>query len=84
MNRHEDNASDLSIASVVRGRDSDYITFCHEHSRLKPRERGRASAFGTTERSAIEINFAVLFKGTSHIYDHKAYRIGSDCPASYA
>ena len=80
-NRNEENASDLGIATVVRGRDSDYITFCHEQRRLEPCERGRAATFGTTERSAIEINFAVLFKGTSHIYDHKADRIGGDCSA---
>ena len=84
MNRHEESAGDLSITSVVRGRDSDDITFRHEHRRLEPRERGRAAAFGTTERSAIEVNFAVLFKGTGHIYDHKSDRIGSDCPASCA
>ena len=77
--RNEIDAGDLCIASVVRGRDSDDIAFRHEHSRLEPRERGRASAFGTTERSAIEINFAVLFKCTGHIYDHKADRIGSNC-----
>lgn len=81
MNRHEFNASDLSITSVVRGRDSDDITFCHEHRRLEPRERGRAAAFGTTERSAIEINFAVLLECTGHIYDHKADRIGGNCSA---
>ena len=80
-NRNEENASDLSIASVVRGRDSDDIAFRHEQRRLEPCERGRTAAFGTTERSAIEINFAVLLKGTGHIYDHKADRIGSDCSA---
>ena len=71
----------MSIASVVRGRDSDDITFRHEHRRLEPRERGRATTFGATERSAIKINFAVLFKGAGHIYDHKAYRFGGNCSA---
>ena len=81
---HEDTASDPSIAPVIPGRDSDDITFCHEHRRLEPRERGRAAAFGTTEQSAIEINFAVLFKGTSHVYGHEAYVVGGDCSSGCA
>lgn len=83
-NRHEFNTSDLSVASVVRGRDSDDITFRHEHRRLRPRERGCATAFVTAKRSAIEINFTVLLKGTGHIYDHKTDRIGGDCSTGCA
>ena len=82
--RNEKDASDLSITPVVRGRNSDDIALRHEQRRLEPCERGRAAAFRTTERSAIEINFAVLFKGTGHIYDHKADRIGGNCSAGFS
>ena len=80
--RNEENASDLSIAAVVRGRDSDGIAFRYEYRRLKPCECD-SPTLCPTERSAIEIDGGVGVIGTGSIYDYKADRIGSDCSAGY-
>lgn len=73
----------MGITAVVRGRDSDDIAFRHEHCRLKPCERDRAT-LGSTERSIVEIDGGVGVIGTGSIYDYKADRIGGDCSAGYA